>query len=118
METLMVVDPNERDYLALSAHAPSVGVRVRFAHTGAEALACRSLERVMAWLINIQLPDMTGLELVQFLRQRQTQVPVLMVDDWYAADREVTVLATGRLHYLCKPLEPSCLEALVTHECV
>jgi DNA-binding response OmpR family regulator len=109
----MVVDPNEGDYRQLLMHAESLGVHFRFTHTGAEALACRTLDKIAAWLINIQLPDMTGLELYHFLSQRQTQAPVLIVDNQYAEDREVTVLATGRLHYLCKPVNAYWIESIV-----
>jgi len=54
----------------------------------------------------------TGLELYERLRPRLENIPVFMVDDQCDSANEIAVLATGRLHYLCKPVEAALLDAL------
>jgi response regulator of citrate/malate metabolism len=78
---------------------------VGVAHTGAEALA--SVERLQPELVvlDIYLPDMSGLAVLQELRRRQTPVDVIMV----TADRDVAsvraAMQGGALHYIVKPFD-------------
>jgi DNA-binding response OmpR family regulator len=78
-----------------------------------DALTRSNFDDVLACLINLELPGMTGLDLHERLRPRLDNIPVFMVDDQCDSANEIAVLATGRLHYLCKPVEPALLDALV-----
>ena len=109
---IMVVDSCPSDYERLVAAGKTSGSRFTFLKTAEEALRSRAPPGVLAWMICMQLPCMTGLELFELLRPRLANVPVLMVDDEYDAARELSVLRMGRLHYLCKPLESSWIQQL------
>ncbi len=114
---IMVIDPSETDYEPLKAAGQASGIGFTFLATADEALRSPAPAGVLAWMINMQLPDMSGLELYQLLRSRLANVPVLMVDDQYDAAREVSVLTIGRLHYVCKPLDSSWVEKLGRENC-
>lgn len=103
---IMVVDDYPDDYQRLVAAGKASGIRFTFLKTAEEALRSHPGPSVLAWMINMQLRCMTGLELFELLRPRLAHIPVLMVDDEYDAAREFCVLEMGRLHYLCKPLGP------------
>jgi DNA-binding response OmpR family regulator len=105
----MVVDPCPHAYEQLAAAGKARGIRFTFLKTAEEALHSHPGRSVLAWMINMQLPCMTGLELFELLRPHLANVPVLIVDNEYDAARELSVLETGRLHYLCKPLDASWL---------
>ena len=109
---IMVVDPCQSDYGPLIAAGEARRIRFEFLNSAEEALRSHARRGVLAWMINMQLPCMTGLELYELLRSRLARVPVLMVDDRYNATRELSVLSVGRLHYLCKPLDGSWLDHL------
>jgi DNA-binding response OmpR family regulator len=110
---IMVVDPCPNDYEPLVAAGEANGVHFTFLSTGEQAVRSRGPPSgALAWMINMQLPCLTGLELYELMRSRLANVPVLMVDDQYDAERELSVLTTGRLHYMCKPLEPSWIDKL------
>ena len=109
---IMVVDPAHSDYQSLIAAGEARGIRFRFLKTVEEALRSHPPPDVLAWMINMQLPRVSGLELYELLRSRLGDVPVLMVDDQYDAAHELSVLTVGRPHYLCKPLEASWIDKL------
>jgi DNA-binding response OmpR family regulator len=109
---IMVVDPAQSDYEPLVAAGETSGIRFRFLSTVEEALRLHPPPRVLAWIINMALPPLSGLELYGLLRSRLGGVPVLIVDDQYDAARELSVLTRGGPHYLCKPLEASWIDHL------
>jgi DNA-binding response OmpR family regulator len=109
---IVVVDPCQSDYELLIQAGKSRGIRFAFLKTDEEALRLHAPAGVLAWMINMQLPCLTGLELYELLRPRLAGVPVLMVDNQYDAARELSVLTMGRLHYLCKPLEAAWIDRI------
>ena len=56
-------------------------------------------------MINTQLPDMSGLELVRLLRRRLSGSPVTMVSDEYRVADELQVMRLGTAAYVSKPLD-------------
>jgi response regulator of citrate/malate metabolism len=78
---------------------------VGVAHSGADALA--AIERLQPDLVvlDIYLPDMSGLDMLRELRQRQAPVDVIMV----TAARDVAsvraAMQGGALHYIVKPFD-------------
>src|SRR5437868_10475748 len=88
-----------RAYTERVAGFEAVGV----AHSGAEALEAVERLRPDLVVLDIYLPDMSGLSVLQQLRQRQSEVDVIMV----AAARDVeslrTAMAGGALRYIVKP---------------
>ena len=104
---IVVVDPRRSDYTSLMVAGEASGIRFKFLTTVEEVLRFHAPPRVLAWMINMALPGVSGLELYELLRARLADAPVLMVDDQYDAARERSVLTMGRPHYLCKPLAAS-----------
>ena len=77
------------------------------ATSGREALRLAAARSPTLWLINLKLPDMSGVDLIDMLRQLIACSTVCLVGDQYSADDERTAHRTGTHAYLCKPLEPS-----------
>jgi response regulator of citrate/malate metabolism len=73
------------------------------AHTGADAIAhIRSLHPDLT-LLDIYLPDMSGLEVLRELRERGSQVDVIAVTAAKDVDTLRTAIHGGVVHYLVKP---------------
>src|SRR3981081_2210477 len=76
---------------------------VGVAHSGAEALDAVERLRPDLVILDIYLPDMSGLEVLHELRRRQAAVDAIMV----TADRDVqslrSAMAGGALRYIVKP---------------
>lgn len=78
-------------------------VVVGTARTGAEALAAVAGDRPHLVLLDIYLPDMSGLEVLRRLRESAEPVDVLAVTAARDAGTVRTALQGGVVHYLIKP---------------
>lgn len=76
---------------------------VGVAHTGAGALSAIADMRPDLVLLDIYLPDLTGLEVLRRLRDGGTAVDVLAVTAARDADTVRAALRGGVVHYLIKP---------------
>jgi two-component system chemotaxis response regulator CheY len=81
------------------------------ANSGLEALEQLALSRVALMVLDLNMPDMHGLEVLQFVRRHplHARLPILVLttrgDD---ASREMA-LAAGATAYLTKPFSPQVL---------
>lgn len=106
VRTLIVDD----DYMVASIHreytqrVPGFDV-VGVAHSGSEALA--AVERVHPDLLvlDVYLPDMSGLQVLQTLRRTRTDVDVIMVTAARDAASLREAMEGGALRYIIKPFD-------------
>ena len=107
MISVLVVDD---DFMVAGIHAKFVERTEGFAvagtaRTGAEALAmCAALEPDLL-LLDVHLPDMSGLDVLQTLRAGGSAVGVVMVTAERDAEAVRTALHGGAMQYLVKPFE-------------
>src|ERR1700732_5248616 len=84
---------------------PAPRYRVEVAGTGAEGL-----ERVRAGppdviLLDLRLPDQSGLEVYQQIRRIDARIPVIFVTMAKTADAAIEAMKQGAYDYLFKPLD-------------
>ncbi len=107
MIDVLVVDD---DFMVASIHAKFVDRTPGFtvvgtASTGAEALSmCADLSPDLL-LLDVHLPDMSGLDVLQRLRADGSTVGVVMVTAERDAEAVRTALHGGAMQYLVKPFE-------------
>ena len=107
MMRVLVVDD---DFMVAGIHAKFVERTPGFevvgtARTGAEALAmCAELVPDLV-LLDVHLPDMSGLDVLQSLRAGGSAVGVVMVTAERDAEAVRTALHGGAMQYLVKPFE-------------
>src|ERR1700681_2278015 len=92
---------------------PAPRYRVEVAGTGAEGL-----ERVGAGppdviLLDLGLPDQSGLEVYQQIRRLDARIPVIFVTMVKAADAAIEAMKQGAHDYLFKPLDLNELRRVV-----
>ncbi len=104
---VVIVDSVPQDYEALLAAAGTPGVSIHFLSSGRDALRFARRFESGLWVINTELPDMTGFDLAAMLRSIRRSALVFMIGDEYRLDDEMQALTLGLAKYLCKPLEPS-----------
>ncbi|QEG38729.1 Response regulator receiver domain protein [Roseimaritima ulvae] len=107
----VIVDAQLDAYRALPlGEAESSGLTLL--DSGRAALQHSAIEPIEQWLINIHLPDMSGLELFRMLHTRHPKARFVLVGDVYQAEEERQTRTWGAAGYLCKPPQAWWLEPL------
>ncbi|WP_439535917.1 response regulator [Methyloversatilis sp.] len=108
MKTALVVEDNENNLELITFILHAGGYATRSAITGLDGVAEALRERPDFILLDIQLPDIDGLEVARRIRAGETGAPIPMIaitSFAMAGDRE-RVLAAGCNGYIEKPVDP------------
>ncbi|WP_457608644.1 response regulator transcription factor [Nitratifractor sp.] len=79
--------------------------RVLGAADGAEALRLYESEAPDILLLDIAMPGIDGLELTRRIRQRDPQVPIVILTAHSEKERLIEAIPLGLSHYLLKPVD-------------
>jgi eukaryotic-like serine/threonine-protein kinase len=104
---LLVVDDNADNCDLLQRRLQRRGYDVQVALSGGAALDALARETFDAVLLDIQMPDMSGLEVLARLRERygKTELPVVMATAQTASEQMVEAFRLGANDYVTKPLD-------------
>ncbi len=105
--TLLVVDDNENNRDLLARRLASRGYHVSTAEGGAEALALIDKQPFDLILLDVMMPEISGLDVLQILRSRfsAAALPVIMATARDASADVVEALKLGANDYVTKPLD-------------
>ena len=115
--SVLIVDDNPANLRALRAILEPLAIRVVEAGSGAEALARVLAEDFAVILMDVRMPELSGLETAALIKQRRRSrdIPIVFLS---AIDRDASYVARGYRHgavdYLIKPYEPEILRSKVT----
>lgn len=81
------------------------------AANGLEALERLALTPINLMILDLNMPDMHGLEVLRFVREHQTfcKLPIIVLTTRGSDDDRAAVLKAGASFYMTKPFEPSLL---------
>lgn len=117
MRTILIVDdsPTMRRMVA-AALAPLAETRFIEAGTGLQAIEMLAVEPVQMILLDLSMPDMHGIEVLQFLRAhaQYRQLPVIVLTTRGDAITRDTAVSAGASLYMTKPFAPAALLEAVT----
>jgi diguanylate cyclase (GGDEF)-like protein/PAS domain S-box-containing protein len=106
-DSLLVVDDDTMNRDLMLRRLTRRGFNASLAGNGSEALDWIMAHRVDLVLLDIEMPDMNGIEVLKILRQTYTpaQLPIIMVTGKAGSDDVVAALAAGANDYVTKPLD-------------
>jgi DNA-binding NarL/FixJ family response regulator len=99
---IVVIDAHPNDYRDMTLLAGTYNWNLHFLTTGAAALHFAPRGHPALWMINVRLPDMSGFDLVEMLRDEGVPGRVFAVADEYRAADESQACRYGADLYLCK----------------
>jgi diguanylate cyclase (GGDEF)-like protein len=104
---LLIVDDNEMNREWLSRRLRRQGHDVSVAASGAEALDAIDRHGFQLVLLDIEMPGMSGLDVLRRVRARYTasELPVIMVSAKHESDTVVAALNGGANDYVTKPVD-------------
>ncbi|MGB5063068.1 MAG: sigma-54 dependent transcriptional regulator, partial [Candidatus Competibacter sp.] len=110
---LLVIDDDAALNLALCTHFEDRGWRVTGVHNCAAGLAAMTGGAFDVVLLDVQLPDGEGVELLGRLLKLDPHLPVILITGGRDIERAMQAIAAGAFDWLSKPFEPAELERLV-----
>ena len=113
MPTLLVIDDEPAIRHAFQRAFRDDGVTVRTATTAAEGLAEFTRERPDVVVLDVHLPDATGLATFRQVRAIDARIPVILVTGHGTTDLAIEAMKEGAYEYLLKPLELPDLRQLI-----
>jgi two-component system, NtrC family, response regulator HydG len=111
---LLVID-DEPGMLALVERVVrSTGFKTILHTSAREALAMLPSESADAALVDLQMPELGGLDVLRAIRQAQPQCGVILMTAHASVDSAIEAVKLGALDYLTKPLDIERLRQLLT----
>ena len=114
---MLLVDDDPRNLLTLEALLGDLGLTVVKASSGTECLRALIDGDFAAVLLDVQMPEMDGLETATLIRARPTtrHIPILFLTAFIHDDALVErAYEIGAVDFLFKPLHPAALRAKVS----
>ncbi len=110
---LLIVDDDRAFRLTTAALLRSSGYAVDVAVDSGDAIAKLHQVEYDLMILDLRMPDMDGLRLIEVLRLRGNGTPVLMISGFGTIDAAVRAVHLGADDFLTKPVEPDLLERRV-----
>ncbi len=110
----VVVDAQPADYVCLAPRVRAGQMDCRCVVSGAAALRIAPAVDAALWAINAELPDMSGFDLMEMMRDNLVDPSIVLVGDRYRVEDEIRCRQAGATLYFCKPLQPSWFTACIT----
>lgn len=112
---ILVVDDSETNRDVLSHRLRRTGLRVETATNGREALDILWTQPFDLVLLDIMMPEMNGLEVLERMKADASlrEIPVVMISALDETDSVVRCLEMGAEDYLPKPFNPVVLHARI-----
>jgi DNA-binding response OmpR family regulator len=107
-----VVDTNFDDYASLLAERNLRGVEWELATSSREALRRMQHDTITLWVINMQLPDLSGTELCQMIKSQNPAAVVYLLTDDYRPEDERAAWLAGAALFRPKPIDPAWFERI------
>jgi two-component system, response regulator RegA len=100
---LLLVDDDRTFCAVIARHLGERGFDVRLAHDGATALELARADAPSHAVVDLQLPDTTGLRLLHALRAICPDVKLIMLTGYSSIVTAIDAVKLGAVFYLCKP---------------
>ena len=113
---ILIVDDEPKNLTVLESLLDDPGYRVVRAESANQALLALIADDFALLILDIRMPDMTGFELAQMIKERKktTQVPIIFLTAYYNEDQHVLEgYGSGAVDYLHKPVNAVMLRSKV-----
>src|SRR5436853_3951613 len=105
MDRILIVDDDRSIRELLSMHLEERGFGVMSASTGAEGFQMAEQSPPSAIVLDMRLPDASGIDLIPELKKRAAEAPVLMITAHHDMATTILAMKAGAFDYIHKPID-------------
>jgi len=108
MKRVLVIEDNENNRRLITLILEKHGYRVFMAETGTQGIEIATREEPDFIILDIQLPDTDGFELIKQIRHsdKLKHIPVIAMTSYAMAGDRERILEAGFNGYIEKPIDP------------
>ena len=110
---ILVVDDDADIREVLGDRLESLGYRVFAAETAKVGLELLERQNPQLVLLDIEMPDMNGIDMLREIRRREHDVTVVMITAYGTIERAVEAMKEGAYDFIPKPFEPDHVALIV-----
>ena len=103
--SLLVVEDEQDISLMLQDRLTFLGFYVTLAKNGADGIALLEVLAVDGILLDIQMPVMDGLTMLEHVRERYPSIPVIVMSADVNKDKLIQAMERGANDFLLKPID-------------
>lgn len=112
---ILVTDDNVTTLKTLSAGLEDMGYKVTTAVKGQEALALIKRQLFNIVIVDIKLPDISGLEILEMTKELNPEAAVIMITGHASLETAVDAINEGAYAYILKPMAMNELETIINN---
>jgi DNA-binding NtrC family response regulator len=113
LQTILIVDDEQAQRLILSGYLKQKGYTLLEASSGIEALKIADNHIVDIVLSDFKMPDMTGIDLLMKLKERNPETSVVIITAFGTIENAVKAMKEGAGDYLTKPVNLDELDFII-----
>jgi two-component system nitrogen regulation response regulator GlnG len=113
MSSLLVIDDDRTVHLLVKKAFKDSEVEIHAANTAAAGMDLLREQKPDVLLLDIMLPEITGIELAHEIRAIDTRLPVIFITAMNDSDTAIEAMKMGAYDYLLKPLDVRQVRSLV-----
>lgn len=113
---ILLVDDDPKNLMVLESILESPDYRLVKAQSGADALIALLADEFAVIILDIHMPNMSGLEFAQIIKQRERSrhIPIIFLTAYFQEDKDALQgYSAGAVDYLHKPVNPVILRSKV-----
>jgi two-component system, NtrC family, response regulator AtoC len=110
---ILVVDDDADIREVLGDRLESLGYRVFAAEAAKAGLELLERQNPQLVLLDIEMPDMNGIDMLREIRRREHDVTVVMITAYGTIERAVEAMKEGAYDFIPKPFEPDHVALIV-----
>ncbi len=105
VKTVLVVDDEASIRRNINDLLSPLGYRVVLAEDGTSAIACFSVDSPGLVILDINMPDMNGLDVLEEIKRINKDIPVIVFTAFGTSERAIKAMKCGAYDYIEKPFE-------------
>jgi len=110
---ILIVDDEPLNLDLLDQELSELGYRIEKANSGADALKMIADASPDLVILDYQMPGMNGLQALEEIRRRDSDLPVIMITAYATIERAVDAIKCGADDFITKPFDPDHLALVV-----